>query len=758
MEQRRLENLRSFGLTDKYPKDQLKSILKIASHICDTPISLIDIIDEKNQRTIATFGDWEEKVIPRSKSICDRVVVDDQMLIINDVEKNKEISSRLNNADKEKIKFYAGTPLISAEGFSLGALCVIDSKPRRLSDFQKESLQTLSNEIMARLELSRKTKELHQTNSTLTKYNNFLRNTADLLCIIDSNSAQIIESNKGFSTLLGVKRTQIKGRDFFQLIKDSGFEKESLKEKVLALDEKNQSLSSGISFKSNQDTFNWFEGSFSFFNGNIYFSGKDVTEKQIARSNAEKLQRKYEKVAKATSDIIWELDPVSRAINFNLDFFELLGYSKQEINSTSDWWRSIVHPEDVEILSTEFEHFLTSDKTYWEGKYRVRTSDDKYIHVFDNAYAERDKNGIVTEVIGAVTDISALIKAEALQRQLISRLRMAGALAKLGYWEIDLSNNDIYFSKGLYNILGVSEIESPSIDDLISQGDVINQKKLKNFIKDLRSNQGNNEFEYELITRNGVSKYLLNKGELVTGADHEPDRIVITTQDITKRRNHELDLENTLKEKETLLAEVHHRVKNNLAVVSGLLELESMYTDDMKQQAFINKSLVRIKSMALLYETLYKSKDYKVINFKNFLTDVIDNVYTTSLFENNEIQFNFDLPEIELNINQAVPCALILNELVTNSIKHAFNEHINGVINITLSYEEDEFVSMKVKDNGSGVTDIDEFHSSDKFGKTLIDVLCSQLEAETHSVSKDGFEFNLKFKKKDSKGSASNLS
>ncbi len=138
LEENRIQELESYNISKDYPKKQLQSVIKLAAKICKVPVSLIDIIDKTNQRTIVAHGDWEEKVIPRGQSICDIVVKKGDLLIANDIRKHPMLSDRLTEADKEKIRFYAGAPLKSSAGYTLGALCVIDSRPRKLSEFQKE--------------------------------------------------------------------------------------------------------------------------------------------------------------------------------------------------------------------------------------------------------------------------------------------------------------------------------------------------------------------------------------------------------------------------------------------------------------------------------------------------------------------------------------------------------------------------------------------------------------------------------------------
>ncbi|MDR9418049.1 sensor histidine kinase [Gracilimonas sp.] len=221
-------------------------------------------------------------------------------------------------------------------------------------------------------------------------------------------------------------------------------------------------------------------------------------------------------------------------------------------------------------------------------------------------------------------------------------------------------------------------------------------------------------------------------------------------------RVHQKELENSLTEKETLLAEIHHRVKNNLAVISGLLQLQAFKETDKEFQKKLLDSTLRIKSMAGIHEQLYKAHSFSNISFDEGLINLTQTIIET-LGNGDRIHTEFDLDPVELNINQAVPCSLIVNEVVTNSLKHAFENREKGEIAITLKYSSDN-VLLRLLDDGSGFDDSTPAEGKTSLGMELIDTLAQQLGADYKYGSRGngtGTMFELKFTLSNSPGSSS---
>ncbi len=216
--------------------------------------------------------------------------------------------------------------------------------------------------------------------------------------------------------------------------------------------------------------------------------------------------------------------------------------------------------------------------------------------------------------------------------------------------------------------------------------------------------------------------------------------------DISDRKRAEERLIDSLKEKEVMLAEIHHRVKNNLAVITGLLELQSYNTPNESAQRILRDSQMRINSIALVHEKLYQSENLSEIKIHNYikeLSTVIQRAMGTSSIP---IEVSFDLDNVSVVITQAIPCGLLLNEILTNCYKHAFKDAKSGRIWVSFKEINNELVFI-LKDNGNGFPEEDLGVQTKSLGMTLIRTLGKQLNADTLIKNDNGAFFSFSFRK-----------
>jgi PAS domain S-box-containing protein len=224
-------------------------------------------------------------------------------------------------------------------------------------------------------------------------------------------------------------------------------------------------------------------------------------------------------------------------------------------------------------------------------------------------------------------------------------------------------------------------------------------------------------------------------------------------RDITRRKNREKELKESVKEKEVLLMEIHHRVKNNLAVVSGMMQLQAYEVEDPELQNKLYNSVSRIQTIAAIHEVLYQSKSFSKLQVDETIKKLIS-IITENFQGNMQLETTFELEEIQLNINQAIPCSLIVNEVVTNVLKHAYEDREKGNLSVEI-FEEDNMLNLKITDDGKGLPDnFDTLRDEgSSLGLTLIDTLANQLDAEyEYFPLEQGASFSLCFEIADTKG------
>ena len=216
--------------------------------------------------------------------------------------------------------------------------------------------------------------------------------------------------------------------------------------------------------------------------------------------------------------------------------------------------------------------------------------------------------------------------------------------------------------------------------------------------------------------------------------------------DLADRKRYEEDLQHSLKEKEILLAEIHHRIKNNLAVITGLLELQSDATKNNSAKNILRDSSMRIHSIALVHEKLYDNENFSEIQINEYIRELSKTIQQTIGYTSVPTKITFDLDEILLPLTQAIPCGLLLNEVLTNCFKHAFIDKEGGLIHVSFKQIGDELI-FNVSDNGIGITNEKNIDSDSSMGMKLIRILAKQLASEMEITISEGTVLEFKFKR-----------
>ena len=221
--------------------------------------------------------------------------------------------------------------------------------------------------------------------------------------------------------------------------------------------------------------------------------------------------------------------------------------------------------------------------------------------------------------------------------------------------------------------------------------------------------------------------------------------VVSIIRDITESKKAREVIQQNLREKEVMLKEIHHRVKNNLSIISGLLYLQSEQVEN-KQQALdaFEKSRYRIQSMARVHDKLYRTENLVQIDMKEYIEEMAGNLMQT-LQINSDIAIEYNLDDIYLDINRAVPCGLILNELVTNAFKHAFKDQDSGRIEIELKESGDHTYQLTVSDNGAGLPEQVSLEEVNTLGFQIINTLVQQINGRLEIDNNEGTHFNIFF-------------
>lgn len=352
-----------------------------------------------------------------------------------------------------------------------------------------------------------------------------------------------------------------------------------------------------------------------------------------------------------------------------------------------------------------------------------------------------------------ITDITERVLVSERLNKSEAQLAEAQRMVSLGNWTHDLETRENTWSDEIFRQFGLEPgTPIPSSKEYYEKYvHPEDRDRVKAGVKKALE-QGYYKFDHRIIRADGKMRHLEVIVKRVLKDTGDVGGIFGTMRDVTElkiaeeiQRISDEQIKASLREKELLLAEVHHRVKNNLAVISGLLGLQSGYVKDEQAKELFNESRNRIHSMALIHDKLYRNETLASIEFSNYISDLVNNIRDSYNASDTDIRFHLECCNSHIDIKSAVPCGLILNELVSNAYKHAFTGRESGEIRIRFQQEGDQF-RLEVSDNGIGYHPGQNLTEVPTLGLTLVTSLVEQIEGSLEMKNTNGTAFVITFK------------
>lgn len=444
-----------------------------------------------------------------------------------------------------------------------------------------------------------------------------------------------------------------------------------------------------------------------------------------------------------------KLDQNFRIIGWSKRAEEKFGYTYEEVKDKTSFELNLFPSKEKKFVKERFQK-ITSGKVEKDRFSTIainRSGDPMNINI--HASVLRTEENDLKSVVAFIENITP-------QKRLELLFKNTQEIANIGGWEYTPETRNLFWTDEVYRIHEIPIGSEIDVERALTFYTPHGEEKIRQGLKKAISERKTYDVKVKIITGKGNEKWVRAMGRPLL-RNNDVYKITGIFEDITEQKKKENKIYENAQEKEVLLAEIHHRVKNNLAIISGLLELKALKVESKEMKEILRQSQLRIQSMAMIHESLYKAEDFSNLEFSDFTENLIKAIEDAHGHSDKDIQIIFNCSDsLELNVNQAIPSGLIINELVTNAFKHAFTDRNKGVIYVTIDYDPGEKeIFLKVSDDGKGLPQKFISGQSDSLGATLIQQLTSQLDGELTVQNKDGAVIELRFKESDKSGSSS---
>jgi PAS domain S-box-containing protein len=721
-ENERLAALKELDLLDTQAEEVFDDFTFLASHICEAPIAIITLLDETRQWFKSKVG-LDAIQTPREISFCGHALLQDDIFEITDALADERFADNPLVVGEPHIRHYAGALIRTKEGHKLGTLCVIDTKPKKLNETQRNALKKLAYQVTTQIELKRSYKKHQELNELLSDSLTFIRNVIDNLPATigywDKNLVCTF-ANKTYADkylalgveIIGKRLFEAVSKELMQQIKphvDGVLAGKAQQFETHFTAAGQQVVHTQVNYIPDFDTNKEVKG--------FYIFAIDVSDLRKAQED-----NKLAEVALATAGTgILITNAQHEIISINHTFAKMTGYDQSElVGKTPDF---IFHEE---CINAAIESLNNNHDWHGEGRYRKKSGE--YVDYLGSVIVMKDESGQTTHHLATIQDLTEKLRLSQELANSREMLERTGKIANIGGWEFDITTGLGRWTK---QVALIHELD-PEIPASVELGLSFYPEEAKEIIAQAFNNCVEHGTPYDLelpfITAKGNKIWVRTIGESVQ-KNGKNVKVVGTFQDITEKKHAEqASIAKEIALRRTVVREVHHHIKNNIQGISGILHNAVHLHPELTIP--LNETISQLESVAVIHGLQGKSLE-SAIEIKELTMAIRQNV--ERIWRSNLIfEAQGDWVNCHLTETEAVPIALILSELMTNASKHSLNNapiqisikqsptH-NGRFEVTICIVNDGEFSPPTLPNQTG-----------HFGLKLIAALMPKVGAQYH--------------------------
>jgi PAS domain S-box-containing protein len=491
----------------------------------------------------------------------------------------------------------------------------------------------------------------------------------------------------------------------------------------------------------------------SFWEGGRRFGvslARDITERKHAEEVLRRSEAYLAEAQRLSRTGSWAWDVSTRQfVHWSHEHYRLHGLDPQRGIPSWEEARQLIHPEDRARCLEGIERAIR-ERTYCDLEYRALLPDGTIKYVHSVAHPVFNASGELVEFVGTEMDVTERKRAEEAVRKSEERLRQAVRVSNLGIFDHDHLTETYYWSPEERAIHGWESATPPKLSEFLGLLHPEDRERITAAVRRAHDPAGDGCFDTEkrVVRPDGEVRWLVTRSQTFfegEGAARHPVRTVGAVLDVTERKRAEESLRASLREKEVLLKEVHHRVKNNLQLISSLLALQAGQLKDGAAAEAFAECQNRVRAMALVHEDLYRSEDLASVRLAGHLESLCAHLLRSYNVDPDRIVLDLRVADVTLDLDRSMRVGLLVNELVSNVLKHAFPAGRGGRVLVQLDTPCAGCYSLVVSDNGVGLPPYLAPGHSDSLGLQLIADLTEQLGGSLALDREGGTTFIIRF-------------
>lgn len=706
----RLKALKEYSILDSLPEKEYDAITQLASYICGTPIALVSLIDKDRQWFKSSVGLGATET-PREISFCQYAIMGEEVYEVTNALENKLFADNPLVTGNPDIRFYAGAPLTDSDGFNLGSLCVIDTKPKILTEEQKNALQLLAGQVVLLLDARKKNLEL---NKSQVEFQNFIKLSKDLVCIANVDGL-FYKVNPAFTSVLGYSKEELEGSPFVNFVHPDDLASTSREVEKLSNGELTISFENRYLCKNGKYVILSWNTSPDPVTGNLYCIARNVTkDKEVEQSliDGNRLLDESQSIAKIGS---WKFDLVTNDLVWSKEHYNIFELEELSSDKLFSAYRERIFPDDLKILDNLNFDKLNIDEDF-KISYRIVLPDNSIKHILEIGKPFKNEKGQLIGLQGSIMDVTEKTLAEqkiAEKAKEINDIRSALDESSI----VSISDKNGVFSFVNDNFCTISKYTK---EELVGKDQrIISGNLSPNFTNTIYKTITNGDIwkgEIRNLAKDGT--YYWEKTTIVPFLDEKgkPYQYIAISADVTDQKSAEenlkvalLNLGKTNKELDQFAYIVSHDLKAPLRAINNLSEWIVEDMPDMPKEVSANFDLLRGRVMrmenlingVLEYSRIGRVEiEKETIDLKVMLSQIVDSIVPMEGFE---VIIDDNLPVI---VSELILLQQVFSNLISNAVK--YNDKPFGKIGC--HYKSiSGFHQFSIKDNGPGIAE--EYHN-----------------------------------------------